>query len=114
MNQLWHPETITVELIDKDNPRRAVSILQTIENPNIHWVVVIWADGNAVWAKTKLEKIQSSDDYSQVYTRLEAWLPNERISTIIHSSTSLLLSVTETFTHWWTAPNYYLISSVLS
>lgn len=89
-------------------------VVDTSADPTKSWLVVTNADGSSVWLSTDILKIQASDDYKQEFTRLDAWLPNERISTIVHNSILLWLSITETFIYWWTAPNYYLISSTLS
>lgn len=44
-----------------------------------------------------LLKIQSADDYQKSFTFLDAWTDDERPNTIIHSSASLGLSLTQTF-----------------
>lgn len=109
-----YPETFTVELVDKDNAHRMVSVLPTTENPNIHWIVVTGPNWESVWIKTKLENIKSSSDYKQELTFIDPWTIDERISTIVHSSISLWLSLTETFVWLWTSPNYYLSTITLS
>lgn len=64
--------------------------------------------------KTTLEKIQTASDYEQTYTFLDSWLTDERISTIVHSSASLDLSLTETFVWAGTSPNFYLATRTYS
>ena len=65
-------------------------------------------------SKTDIEKIKQASDYSKALTYLDAGTDDERVSTIVHSSTSLSLSKTETFT--WTESNgiYRLTNVALS
>jgi len=119
MKTSWYPETITVEIVDKDNPHRTVSVLPTTDNPNINGIPVINADWSSVSPtslsiKTTLEKIQTASDYRQTYVFLDSWLADERVSTITHSSTALWLSLVETFVWWWVSPNFYLSTRTFS
>lgn len=50
--------------------------------------------------------INEANDLVKTYTYLDAWAADERVSTVVYSSASLALTVTETFTYAWTAGSY--------
>ena len=68
MSKIWYPETLTVEIVDKDNAHRMVSVLPTEENPNINWIVITGPDGSSVWKTTdSTYKISDIDKWTSYY-----------------------------------------------
>ncbi|HRZ18520.1 MAG TPA: hypothetical protein P5136_00445 [Methanofastidiosum sp.] len=61
-----------------------------------------------------IDDVQSAPDYTQTFTYLDAGTVNERINTIVHSSAILGKSMTETFIYAGTAPNYRVVTIILS
>lgn len=61
-----------------------------------------------------LSKIKESNDYVKTFTFLDAGLSTERPDTIVHSSATLGISVTETFVWAGAAPAYYISTITLS
>lgn len=64
--------------------------------------------------RNNLNKIKDSNDYVKTFTFLDAGLSTERPDTIVHSSVTLGLSVTETFVWAGVAPAYYISTITLS
>jgi hypothetical protein len=62
----------------------------------------------AIDRRDNIEKIKSARDYVRTFTFLDAGLSTERISTIVHSSTTLGDSITETFVWAGVSPNFYV------
>lgn len=112
------PQQNRICLADKNSPLVLASIIATA-TPSINGLVVVNPDGTTVWgsptaSKTTLEKIQTASDYKQTFTFLDAWTADERIGTIVHSSASLALSLTETYVWAWSTPNFYLSTITIS
>ena len=61
---------------------------------------------------TKL--LTEADDLVHTYTWLDGGAADQRISTVVYSSTALALSVTETFTYNGAAGTYHVATSTLS
>ena len=60
---------------------------------------------------SKLQRIQAADDYTLNYTYLDAGNPiDERIETVSYGSTSLNLTVTDTYQYSGSAGSYRLTS----
>lgn len=87
----------SVGIQDKDT-NRVASVVPVYSDPTKNWLVVTNPDGSPISTGTTLEKIQTASDYVQTYTFLDAGTDDERLTTIVHSSASLWLSLTQTFT----------------
>jgi hypothetical protein len=59
---------------------------------------------------TRFENIVNAIDYVQTFSYLDAGTTDERINTIIHSSVSLLDSITETFAYSGSSGSYRILS----
>lgn len=69
----------------------------------------------ALLAKSDYSKLTNeADDLVQTYTWLDGGGADQRISTIVYSSTSLSLSVTKTFTYSGSAGTYHIATLTLS
>lgn len=71
--------------------------------------------GGTTTAPSDYQKLlNSANDLVQTYTWLEGGTDNQRISTIVYSSASLGLTVTETFTYNGGSGTYHVATSTLS
>lgn len=71
-------------------------------------------DGSPIWLTSDLKKIENAADYTQTLTYLDHWTVDERVNTIVYSSASLALSVTETYSYTGGAWTYSVSGIVLS
>ncbi len=71
--------------------------------------------GGSTTAPSDYQKLLSgANDLVQTYTWLDGGTDDQRISTIVYSSISLGLTVTETFTYNGGAGTYHVATSTLS
>ena len=69
---------------------------------------------NVSLVSSNLEKIKNSNDKVETYTFLGAGTSDERVSTIVYTSATLGLTVTETYVWAGVAGAYYLSTITLS
>jgi len=73
------------------------------------------SDIEALLVKSNLYKMKTeANDLVETYTWLNGGTADQRVSTIVYSSTALALSVTETFTYNGGAGTYHVATSTLS
>ena len=86
-----------------------------LEEVNKRLDLLISSSGGSV-AESNLNKLKSqADDLKETYSYLDPTdLVNRRISTIVYSSITLCITVTETFTYAGSVGDYYVTQSILS
>ncbi len=89
-------------------------IIPCTSKPSQYGQVVVNPDGSDIGLSGVLSQIEAQADSDMDFTYLDAGGADERVSTIVYSSVTLGLSVTQTFTYAGSSPNYRIDSITLS
>lgn len=75
-------------------------------NPKTSALRVEWDFSTSSISDTDIILVKNTVDLEKVFSYLDEWTDDERVSNIVYSSPSQSLSFTETFTYWWVAWAY--------